>query len=59
MDSPLQLKDKLNICQSKLQFISDLFSQPEPFEFSEKGQAGLFHILEDITNSIRDISNSM
>lgn len=49
--------DRLNVCASKLAFIEDALTQDKVFVFrlSEEGTAGLYYILSDVEQELREI----
>ena len=61
MPQQTDLVDMLNVCRSKLAFISDAFTQDEVdvFRFSEEGMNGFYFILSDIEGDLEFISNEM
>ena len=54
-----EIKEKINMSYSKIQFISDIFCQTECFEFTERSQAGFFHILDDLVRDIESINKEI
>ncbi len=59
MSDLIKLADELNICRSKISLISDLFIHRSPVEFSNYSQAGLGYILDDIIESLNQISKKI
>ena len=59
MSHLIKLADELNVCRSKISLISDLFSHRSPVEFSVYSQTGLGYILDDIIESINQISKKI
>jgi len=59
MSHLIKLADELNICRSKISFISDFFSDRCPVEFSDCSQFGLSFILDDVMNSLNRISEGI
>jgi hypothetical protein len=55
MSHLIKLADELNICRSKISFISDFFSYQSPVEFSDYSQFGLSFILEDVIISLNQV----
>jgi hypothetical protein len=55
------LTDRLNVCKSKVSFLTDVFSQDHAtdFRFSEDGLSGLYFILRDIEGEIEFIVNEL
>jgi hypothetical protein len=53
--------DRLNVCASKLAFITDALTQDKVFVFrlSEEGTAGLYYILSGIEKELREISTEV
>jgi hypothetical protein len=52
MSHLIKLADELNMCRSKISFISDFFSLQSPVEFSDYSQYGLSFILDDVMISL-------
>ncbi len=59
MSHLIELTDELNVCRSKISLISDLFSHRSPVEFSVHSQTGLGYILDDIIESLNQITKKM
>jgi len=59
MSHLIKLADELNICRSKISFISDFFSDRSPVEFSDHSQFGLSFILDDVMDSLNLISEEI
>ena len=59
MSHLIKLADELNICRSKISLISDLFSHQSPVEFSNYSQTGLGYILDDIMESLNQVSKKI
>jgi hypothetical protein len=55
MSHLIKLADELNICRSKISFISDLFTLRSRVEFSDYSQAGLSFILDDVIISLNQV----
>jgi len=59
MSHLIKLADELNICRSKISFISDFFSDRSHVEFSDHSQFGLSFILDDVMDSLNRISDGI
>ncbi len=61
MPSQTDLVDMLNVCRSKLAFITDAFTQDkvDVFRFSEEGMNGFYFILSDIEGDLEFISKEL